>query len=104
MDMLKQTYLIAKEHIDRGYKVWPAAVAPLWDGIVAAVGSGLPIYDACYCAAKVYAEENGISIDDAFSSIICEMGVSPRSAVWYEIMAAHFARQAEREAQRLVLD
>ena len=96
MDKLEKAYLLAKECVARGYKVQTRALAPLWDIIVKAVDSGMPLYDACYCAAKSYERESRIGIDNAFSSIICELGVIHRSAAWYEIMAAHFTRQAKR--------
>lgn len=48
-------------------------------------------------AAREYEQriDRAIGFDNAFSSVICAIGVSHESPEWYRIMAYHYERRAE---------
>jgi len=103
-DILEDVYLRVNQLVEAGVRVLPTAILPSWEIITNWYEASDSIshtddhymYNAFYCAAEEYDKARRIGINNAFSSVICELGVLHQSKEWYEIMSYHYARQAER--------
>lgn len=107
--MLKEVYLQTAERDRQGFGRFSRDFQPIWENIkqdyenietIPGLSDFYDMYDICYSAGLKYDETvKRIGIDDAFSSVICAIGVSCYSSEWYKIMAHHYIRQAERKCQ-----
>lgn len=111
--MLNDAYLDLAEKIESGYRTLPTSFLPVWDIIKQGhtaletsetLRNVFDMYHYCYCAAVEYNIHHNIGINNAFSTVICAIGIQHESAKWYKIMAHHYMRQAARKELEYMRD
>lgn len=108
-DILTKAYKETAYRIASGIKTMPTVMNEAWEYLdEVAQGkmqheelfSAISMYYIFLKASEKYKSEGQISRDNAFSTLICECGVTHGYEMWYRVMAYHYAQRAEEIEHR----